>query len=208
MSGSRPILILAVDDEELVLDLVVAALEDGGYCVARAFSVEEASSILDEHISELGGVVTDVNLGRRQSSGWEVACHARELNPNIPVIYISGDSEHDWTFRGGPPQRATSEAIPTGRPGGRARGTARNRLNSLTMAAQCAPHLQDGGACLIRTRGHRHIPVWRSWVTARGGAWRCRPTPRSRVCGARTSSTTSCAGAAGPEPSSATTARS
>lgn len=102
MSGSRPILILAVDDEELVLDLVVAALEDGGYCVARAFSAEEASSILDEHISELGGVVTDVNLGRRQSSGWEVACHARELNPNIPVIYISGDSEQDWTFRGVP----------------------------------------------------------------------------------------------------------
>lgn len=102
MSQDQPTLILAVDDEDLVLELIVAALEDGGYDVAPAKAMSDALAILGERISELGGVVTDVNLGRGQPSGWDVGRHARELSPNIPVVYVSGDSGHEWASHGVP----------------------------------------------------------------------------------------------------------
>lgn len=102
MSQPHAVLILAVDDETLVLEIIVAALEDGGYSVAQATSGRNAVSILDQRISELGGIVTDVNLGRGQMSGWSVARHARELNANIPVVYLSGDSAHEWAAQGVP----------------------------------------------------------------------------------------------------------
>lgn len=34
--------------------------------------------------------------------GWEVARHARELTPNFPVVYMSGDSAHEHTVQGVP----------------------------------------------------------------------------------------------------------
>lgn len=102
MSQIQAILILAVDNEGLVLDLIEAALEDGGYVVAKATSGRDAIEILDQRISDLGGVVTDVNLGRGQMSGWDVGRHARELNQGIPVVYISGDSAHEWASLGVP----------------------------------------------------------------------------------------------------------
>lgn len=47
-------------------------------------------------------LVTDINLGRHELSGWEVAKHAREINPGIPVVYMSGDSADDWPSKGVP----------------------------------------------------------------------------------------------------------
>ncbi|MGE5500489.1 MAG: response regulator, partial [Ignavibacteriales bacterium] len=46
-------------------------------------------------------LVTDVNLGRGES-GWDVARHGRELVAGLPVVYVSGDSGHDWQARGVP----------------------------------------------------------------------------------------------------------
>lgn len=46
-------------------------------------------------------MLTDIQLGRGPD-GWEVARHARELVPEMPVVYISGDSAHEWTARGVP----------------------------------------------------------------------------------------------------------
>lgn len=34
--------------------------------------------------------------------GWEVAHVARELNPSIPVTYLSGDSAVEWSANGVP----------------------------------------------------------------------------------------------------------
>ncbi|MDP8919398.1 MAG: response regulator, partial [Pseudomonadota bacterium] len=47
------------------------------------------------------GVVTDIRLGAGPT-GWDVARRARELAPGIPVIYVSGDSAHEWDSRGLP----------------------------------------------------------------------------------------------------------
>jgi DNA-binding response OmpR family regulator len=47
-------------------------------------------------------LVTDVNLGRDKLDGWEVARHARDIDPVFPVVYMSGDSAEDWASKGVP----------------------------------------------------------------------------------------------------------
>jgi DNA-binding response OmpR family regulator len=96
-----PAVILLVDDEELIQDLIQTALEEAGYGVSRAQRGEEALNVLEAQGTSLGGLVTDVNLGQGPN-GWKVAARARELNPNLPVIYMSGDSAHDWAAHGVP----------------------------------------------------------------------------------------------------------
>jgi len=94
--------VLAVDDEVLVLDLLQSALEDGGFQVISALGGDEAIAALEmNRARDICAVITDVNLGRGKS-GWDVGQRARELNPGLPVIYISGDSAHDWSSRGVP----------------------------------------------------------------------------------------------------------
>jgi len=89
--------ILAVDDEEMIRDFLAAALESGGYIPIEAASAGEAYAKLEAGASSLAGLITDVNLGRGQASGWDVARRARELNAAIPVVYITGDSAAAWS---------------------------------------------------------------------------------------------------------------
>jgi hypothetical protein len=35
-------------------------------------------------------------------TGWNVAGHARERNPNVAVVFMSGDSGIDWTAQSVP----------------------------------------------------------------------------------------------------------
>ncbi|MFZ5685693.1 MAG: response regulator [Pseudomonadota bacterium] len=93
--------ILVVDDEPLILDLVENALTEAGFAVRTAISADEAIEILEHpEGDQVAGLVSDVNLGDR--SGWSVATRARELEPTIPVVYVTGDSAHEWDSRGAP----------------------------------------------------------------------------------------------------------
>ncbi|RAK57008.1 response regulator [Phenylobacterium deserti] len=102
MTDTPPILILAVDDEILVLDLIASSLEDGGYSVLQASDAEEAFQTLEHRSADLGGLVTDVNLGRSRYSGWDIGRRARELRPDMPIVYVTGDSAQDWPSKGVP----------------------------------------------------------------------------------------------------------
>jgi two-component system cell cycle response regulator CpdR len=42
-----------------------------------------------------------VNLGPGKS-GWEVAKYAREIDPEIPVIYVTGHGGEEWASHGLP----------------------------------------------------------------------------------------------------------
>ena len=96
------VLILVVDDEKLVRELLKTELEESGYKFIEAESGEEAVAWLDKHKS-VRGLVTDVKLGgKRELTGWDVARHAREINPDIAVVYMSGDSAADWMAVGVP----------------------------------------------------------------------------------------------------------
>jgi CheY-like chemotaxis protein len=102
MMQPQSILVLVVEDEPLIRDMLQAALEDGGFGVALAFSGEEALAKLGDE--ELGprALVTDIRLAPGKASGWDVARRARELKPDLPVVYMTGDSSAEWASQGVP----------------------------------------------------------------------------------------------------------
>ena len=65
-------------------------------------SGENAVELLDASHSKYRALVMDINLGRGKMDGWEVARHAREIDPAFPVVYVSGDSAMDWGSKGVP----------------------------------------------------------------------------------------------------------
>jgi len=93
---------LVVEDETLIEEVVVLGLEDAGYAVATAHTAEEAIASLEKTDSTVRTIVTDVNLVPNKLTGWDVARRARELTADIPIVYMSGASGHDWTSHGVP----------------------------------------------------------------------------------------------------------
>lgn len=93
-------IILLVEDEDLVLMTVEAALHDAGYEVVPARDGREALALLEARIEEFGALMTDVRLG--EPDGWSIARRARELKPTLPVVYVTGDSANDWAAQGVP----------------------------------------------------------------------------------------------------------
>lgn len=96
------LVILVVEDEALVQDLIENALQEGGFGSQIASSGEKAIELLE---GKDGGsyrvLLTDVNLSGILT-GWDVARRARELNPDIPVIYMTGHSAEEWSSQGVP----------------------------------------------------------------------------------------------------------
>ncbi len=95
------ILILLVEDEHLISLTVQDALQDGGYAVHHVESGQLAIDALAKDDLKICAVITDVRLGRG-ADGWDVARHAREINPHMPILYMSGDSAHEHSARGVP----------------------------------------------------------------------------------------------------------
>jgi CheY-like chemotaxis protein len=93
--------ILLVEDDPLVQDVSRLALEDGGYAVLPANSGDEAIHFIWHSDQPLSGLVTDVQLGSGPS-GWDVARAGRERDPELPVVYMTGDSAHEWAAHGVP----------------------------------------------------------------------------------------------------------
>jgi CheY-like chemotaxis protein len=94
--------IMVVEDDESVQSIVEEALTDGGFEPAIAASGEEAVTLLKGGLTKYRALVTDINLGRDKMDGWEVAKHAREIDPEFPIVYMSGDSAADWASKGVP----------------------------------------------------------------------------------------------------------
>jgi DNA-binding response OmpR family regulator len=94
-------LILLVEDEPLISDMLVAALEDAGFSTLVASDGDGAVQLLKESGEAIRGLITDINLDHGMN-GWDVASAAREQAADLPVVYISGASGHEWTSRGVP----------------------------------------------------------------------------------------------------------
>ncbi|MDB5697879.1 MAG: transcriptional regulator [Alphaproteobacteria bacterium] len=95
------ILILLVEDEELIGLSLEDVLRQGGYEVQLARRGMEAVKVLEEAGATISGLVTDIRLGPGQD-GWDVARRARELNSEIAVVYMSGDSVGEYQALGVP----------------------------------------------------------------------------------------------------------
>ncbi|WP_052403025.1 response regulator [Muricoccus aerilatus] len=80
--------VLVLDDDELVLDVTVQALEDAGFAVQMADTATAALQYL-EGPGAYQVVLTDINLGEALN-GFAVIERTRVARPDIKVIYYSG----------------------------------------------------------------------------------------------------------------------
>jgi DNA-binding response OmpR family regulator len=95
------LLILVIEDDQQIQAIVEEALTDGGFEPTIAASGEEALTLLKGYRGKYRALVTDINL-RGRVGGWEVARVAREIDPNFPVVYMSGKDAGDWASKGVP----------------------------------------------------------------------------------------------------------
>ena len=94
-------IILVVEDDDAVQGLVEEALVDGGFQPAIAASGEEAVTLLMGRLTKYRALVTDVNL-LGTMDGWGVAKRAREIDPEFPVVYMTGARADDYGSQGVP----------------------------------------------------------------------------------------------------------
>ena len=90
-----------VEDDVLIRELLEASLTDAGFEVVEVSCGTTALAEFDTDAARFRAVITDIRLGAGPD-GWAVARRARELVPNMPVVYMSGDSSHDWSSKGVP----------------------------------------------------------------------------------------------------------
>lgn len=96
------VVILLVEDDQTIQSVIEEALSDGGFEITIASSGEQAVELLSAANPQFRAVVTDINLGRNRMDGWDVARHARESKPDMPIIYMTGDSADEWASMGVP----------------------------------------------------------------------------------------------------------
>src|SRR5688572_19685136 len=89
-SGGKSVLI--IDDEPVIRMLVVDALEEMGFDCAEAGDGPEGLAIL-ERAERLDLLITDVGLPGGLN-GRQVADRARELRPDLKVLFITGYAEN------------------------------------------------------------------------------------------------------------------
>jgi DNA-binding response OmpR family regulator len=92
--------ILVVEDEWLLHGPIDEALVAGGFGPVFVGSGEEASALLKAG-SNYSALVTDVSL-RDEMRGWQLARLAREVNPDLPVVYMTAASAGEWKAQGVP----------------------------------------------------------------------------------------------------------
>ena len=94
-------LILLVEDEPLLRDMMQMILEEAGHAVLAAEDGEIALDLLQEYDGRIEALVTDIKLPRGPN-GWEIARRARTRSSGMHVIYMTGESEHEWGIHGVP----------------------------------------------------------------------------------------------------------
>jgi CheY-like chemotaxis protein len=99
--SEESLVILVIEDDDLVQGIVEDALTEGGFEPAIAASGEEAVTLLKGRLINYRALVTDISL-RGKIDGWEVAQQARQIEPEFPIIYMSGASAADWPSKGVP----------------------------------------------------------------------------------------------------------
>ena len=84
--------VLIVEDEALVRYAVAQELRAAGYEVVESSTAEDAIARLEAG-PRIDVVFTDIQLAGRLT-GWDVAEQFRAPNPELPIIYASGNAAH------------------------------------------------------------------------------------------------------------------
>ena len=87
---SAGVKVLLVEDEPLIREMMAELLEDAGFDVTATCSGDEAAILLaDDGFAVL---LTDVTMPGTLD-GIDLAEHAREIHPGLPVVFVSGRPE-------------------------------------------------------------------------------------------------------------------
>jgi CheY-like chemotaxis protein len=89
------IMIMVVEDDQIIQALVEASLTEAGFEPAIAASGEEAVTLLRGNRSHYRALVAAINL-LGTMDGWEVAKQAREIDPTLPIVYMTGAAADEW----------------------------------------------------------------------------------------------------------------
>ena len=89
VSAVRPIRVLLVEDECLISECVAETLEEQGFTVRAVTNAADA--LMHLRSSPVDALFTDINL-RGGMDGAVLARRARDLLPDLPVVYASGRS--------------------------------------------------------------------------------------------------------------------
>jgi CheY-like chemotaxis protein len=95
------LVILVVEDDPPIQAVVEDALSEGGFEPAIVASGEEAVTLLKGGQTLYRALVIDIGL-RGRMDGWEVAKLAREVDPALPVVYITAAHADRWASQGVP----------------------------------------------------------------------------------------------------------
>jgi DNA-binding NtrC family response regulator len=81
--------VLVVEDDEQVRVLAESVLQETGYAVIAATGIEGATALLasDQPIDLM---FIDINLGNDLEAGLRVAREAKELRPELRILYTTG----------------------------------------------------------------------------------------------------------------------
>jgi DNA-binding response OmpR family regulator len=105
--------VLVVDDDTGLLALICEDLHNQGLDCTCAKSDREAYRLLGSQAFD--AVVVDINLGLG-TTGFDVARRARQITPQIRVVYISGEANaRSWMTFGVPSSDYVSKPFPLDR---------------------------------------------------------------------------------------------
>jgi DNA-binding response OmpR family regulator len=93
--------VLLVEDDEPLQEIVQDALKEGGFDLLMTASGEEALELLKSGVVKYSALVTDINLKGR-TTGWGIARQAREIDPALAVVYMTGNAAAEWSSEGVP----------------------------------------------------------------------------------------------------------
>lgn len=85
--------------------MLAFAFEKAGYDVLAADSPDAGRSLVSQYGEQVAVLVTDKNLRHPTQTGWDVARAARTERATLPIIYVTGDSAHEWPVQGVPRSR-------------------------------------------------------------------------------------------------------
>ena len=94
-------MILLAEDETRIGGPLKDMLCEAGFRVRYVTTSDEALETIDEYDAGLSALITDIQLGS-EINGWDVARRARECQPDLPILYISGTCSEEHRSLGVP----------------------------------------------------------------------------------------------------------
>jgi hypothetical protein len=73
---------------------------------------DEAVKLLNNSETKYRALVTAIQLGLGTLIGWGVARHARSSDPELAIVYMTGDSAAEWASEGRAEQCPLTQPLP------------------------------------------------------------------------------------------------